>query len=86
MKLIAILLNFFLLVFCIFHALNGGTVRDASDIISMFLLYATSITSLGFFLLGGESWLGLYFKRKALEEKHKIPDLKKRVGYSVSSS
>jgi hypothetical protein len=41
------------------------------------LLFAAPISSLtALFFIGGESWLRLYLKRKALEEKQKIEKLR----------
>ena len=53
------------------HSINGV------DIFIYGVVFAAPLSSLVALLLkGGEGWLGLYFKRKALEERKKIEQLK----------
>lgn len=75
MKPIAIVLNLLLIAATIYlFATKGAPNKD--EIFIVIMLFAAPISSLvALSLKGGESWLGLYFKRKALEEKKKIEDL-----------
>jgi len=75
MKWVAVCLNVFLvLTVCYLLADKGLPRKDEVPMIAVFL--AAPISSLlALFMKGGESWLGLYFKRKALEEKQKIAKL-----------
>lgn len=53
------------------HSING------EDIFIYGVVFAAPLSSLVALLLkGGEGWPGLYFKRKALEERKKIEQLK----------
>lgn len=53
------------------HSINGV------DIFIYGVVFAAPLSSLVALLLkGGEGWLGLYVKRKALEERKKIEQLK----------
>ncbi|HEU0189110.1 MAG TPA: hypothetical protein VFQ97_03860 [Gallionella sp.] len=55
-------------------ASKGAPGKD--EIFLVVVLFAAPISSIvALSLKGGESWLGLYFKRKALEEKQKIKNL-----------
>lgn len=74
MKQIAIGLNIlFLLVVSWLTLHDSPNNWEAKDIFLAFMFFAVPISSLWALILsGGESWLGLYFKRKALEEKQKI--------------
>lgn len=75
MKWIAIGLNALLIVTVIYlFATKGAPGKD--EALLVILLLTAPISSLAALLLkGGESWLGLYFKRRALEEKLKIEKL-----------
>jgi len=75
MKLIAFGLNVLLIVTVLWlFATKGGPGKD--EIFLIVVLFAAPISSIvALSLKGGDSWLGLYFKRKALEEKQKIKKL-----------
>jgi len=78
MKWIAVGLNSLVIIFLIHRLIKYG-VPSASEDDFLFLLVflATPVTSLLVITrFGGDSWLGLYFKRKALEEKRKIEKLR----------
>ena len=78
MKLLAILSNLALMLFIgIMTAKKGWPLKDDSvSILLFFLLALTPLANLMYIFLGsGESWLGLYFKRKAMAEKKKIDEL-----------
>ena len=77
MRLLAILSNLALmLTIGIRTATKPWPLKD--DPVSLLLLLLFSLTPLAnliyIFLGTGESWLGLYFKRKAIEEKKKIDE------------
>ena len=75
MKWIAIILNVVLIVIVIYLLLTTKG-RDATDDVFFVVFFGAPISSLvALTLKGGESWIGLYFKRKALEEKQKIEKL-----------
>lgn len=75
MKLIAIGLNALLLLIMLYLFATKGA-PDKDETFQVIVLFAAPISSLvALFLKGGESWLGLYFRRKALEEKEKIKKL-----------
>lgn len=74
MRFIAIVLNILLLIVLIYLFFESPPKKEYVLVI---LLFATPLSSLIALLLkGSESWLGLYFKRKMLEEKNKIEKLK----------
>jgi hypothetical protein len=78
MALLAILSNLALmLTIGIRTATKDWPLKD--DPVSILLLFLVALTPLVnliyIFLRSGESWLGLYFKRKAMEEKKKIDEL-----------
>lgn len=75
MKLIAMALNVLLIVATIYLFATKGA-PNKNEIFLVIMLFAAPISSLvALSLKGGDSWLGLYFKRKALEEKKKIEEL-----------
>lgn len=75
MKLTAIILNLVLVATTIYLLISKG-VPDNEGLFFVSLLLSAPTTSLIALLLSDrESWLGLYFKRKALEEKKKIESL-----------
>ncbi len=75
LKTFVILGNVALLVFLFFLASNSGFENGNSML--LFLAIVSLIVLNIYFLLGknGECWIGLFLKRKALEEKKKIKDL-----------
>ena len=75
MKLAAIGLNVLLVITTLYlFATKGAPNKD--EIFLVVLLFAAPIMSVVVLSLeGGENWFGLYFKRKALEEKKKIEKL-----------
>ena len=75
MKWIAISLNLLLIVTAVYLVVTEGAPRK-DEVVLAALLFAAPVSSLvALFVKGGESWLGLYFKRKALEETRKIEKL-----------
>ncbi len=77
MKLSAILLNIALIVtFCFMTAKFGLPKIDEREFLLFLLIFVTPLINLLYiFFSKGESWLALYFKRKAMEEKRKIEKL-----------
>ena len=77
MKWTAVIFNLLLIAMVVFLIITEG-VPDGEDVFFVALLLAAPISSLFALLIGDEeSWIGLYFKRKALEEKNKIESLDK---------
>lgn len=75
MKWIAIVLNMLLIVTAVYLFATKGAPKKG-EVFLVGVLFAAPISSLiALFLKGGDSWIGLYFKRKALEEKQKIEKL-----------
>lgn len=74
MRIVAIVLNFFLLGTVTYLIVDNGVPSDGVWLLVMVI--AAPICSI-IALLGsrGDGWLALYFKRKALEEKKKIKSL-----------
>jgi len=77
MRIIAILLNIAVLLFFAYMITKEGLPKEGKDLIFifLFLLFTPLINLLYIFIRKEESWLTLYFKRKALEEKKKIEEL-----------
>jgi hypothetical protein len=77
MKQIAIGLNIlFLLVVSWLTLIDSPNNWDAKTVFLFFMFFAVPISSLlALIKSGGDNWLGLYLKRKALEEKRKIEQL-----------
>lgn len=75
MRFVAIGLNVLLLVTVLYLFFTKGA-PGKDEIFLVIIIFAAPIFSLlAIFLKGGESWLGLYLKRKALEEKRRIEEL-----------
>ena len=75
MKWLAIASNSILILTLGYLLASKGTPSD-EEIPIFFIFLATPILSLIALLnIGGNSWLGLYFKRKALEEQQRINKL-----------
>jgi hypothetical protein len=75
MKWVAIILNVLLVITisCLF--LIHGAPREG-EILLFALLFTSPISSIvALALNGSDTWIGLYFKRKALEEKQRIERL-----------
>jgi len=73
MRLLAIILNIVLIGTVIYPLFSDMKSVSGKDLGMAALLISAPIASLlSFYLQRGESWLSLYFKRKALEEKKKI--------------
>ena len=78
MKLAAIGLNVLLVLTILYLFATKGGAPKKDEIFLVVLLFAAPIISVvALSLEGGKSWLGLYFKRKALEEKKKIEKLER---------
>lgn len=81
MKIASTVLNIMLLGFVIFKLLEHGLPRtDENDFLPFLLFSATPIVTLYYLLFSSnrESWLQLYFRRKAAEEKQKLKQLEDR--------
>ena len=81
MKTIVIILDLIVCCFLIFTAIFEYGADYLLEMITLFLL--TILTILNIYLIyfkSDKSWLGLYFKRKALEEKKKIDKLNENKG------
>ena len=75
MKWIAIGLNLLLIMMVVYEFATKGA-PGKNEFFLVALLVAAPISSLvALSLKESESWLGLYFKRKRLEEKVKIENL-----------
>lgn len=75
MKYAAILLNLLLLGTAVFLTIKSG-MPSTDEYFIFFIILAAPIASLVALLVGHEkSLIGLYFKRKALEEQKKIEQL-----------
>lgn len=76
MKWIAIIINVILIIVVGYLVSIKGLPDTADDVFIVIVFFAAPITSLfALTLKDGDSWIGLYFKRKALEEKQKIAKL-----------
>jgi hypothetical protein len=75
MKWIAIGLNVLLILTVGYLFVSKGAPRE-DEWFLIVMLFAAPLSSLvALTYVGGESWVGLYFKRKALEEKQRIKNL-----------
>ena len=74
MRILAILLNIALIIFMSYMMINEKNMDSEEWIIFTFLM-SVAIVNIIVIFSKGESWLGLYFKRKRLEEQQKIEDL-----------
>jgi hypothetical protein len=74
MRTVAILFNLLLIGTVIFLLAKDG-VPKGNEVLLLIPLIFAPIFSLIAILGANESWLSLYFKRKALEEKQKIDQL-----------
>lgn len=81
MKVFAIILNVGVLVFVAFMCIYEG-VPEGDEIILLIPLFGIPLVNLWVigFRRKGDSWLGLYLKRKALEEQEKIEALSEDKG------
>lgn len=78
MKWIAVALNILLIVVVSTLVLSSSPSSEKDWLLAL-LFFATPIASLfALFLSTQESWLGLYLKRKALEEKKRIRELEQK--------
>jgi hypothetical protein len=75
MKWTAISLNVLLLLAFGYLFATKGAPREEELFLVIILLAAPLVSLIALTKFGGESWLGLYFKRKALEEKQRIRNL-----------
>ncbi len=79
MRIIAIFANIALLVFMCVEFSSFGFPTNAREVLLVSLATVAPIFSLIalFFAMKSESWLALFLKRKALEERKKIDELGK---------
>lgn len=79
MKTVAAILNVLLLVWCIILIVDEGVPSPSKETFYFLLfvvMFSTPIVTLPTLFLGaGQSWLSLYFKRKAAEERKRIAEL-----------
>lgn len=75
MKWIAIVLNVILIATIIYLSATKGGPDKESMFIFVLILAAPVFSIVALSLKVSQSWLWLYFKRKALEEKQKIEKL-----------
>ena len=83
MRILAILLNVLLICMGLFLLLveKSGDTKTAKLLIVYGLLFASPIASTAALFFSRErrgNWIGLYFKRKALEEQMRIDELNGR--------
>jgi hypothetical protein len=81
MRIVAIILNFILLVFFAYIVLRRGLPSGRETFDWMFIALINAVPLCNLFVLlrhrDSNNWLALYFKRKSLEEKKRILELKK---------
>jgi hypothetical protein len=81
MKILAILVNSFWLIFIALSLFKeDGTSKLPTESGETFLILLFSVTLINLLYIifwSGESWLALYFKRKIMEEKKRIEELSK---------
>jgi hypothetical protein len=79
MRIAAAILNTLLLVSCIVLIADEGIPSPSKETLGFLLfviMFSTPIvTVLTLFLGTGQSWLSLYFKRRAAEERKRIAEL-----------
>jgi hypothetical protein len=73
-RLVAFVLNLALACYVLYMLITEGAPRDEILLVSIFLAAPISAL-LALFTKGGESWLGMYIRRKTLEERKKIEKL-----------
>jgi hypothetical protein len=83
MKIVAIALNLAVLISSFIVGIEQGLFSPSGEgwwyCLWAFLLIVTSAVSIIMLVrLHGDSWLSLYFKRKALEEKQRIVEIDKK--------
>ncbi|MFI8979361.1 hypothetical protein [Ectopseudomonas khazarica] len=81
MKLLSILLNFALLMMVAFMLLEHGmpAPNDSDFFFALLAIAAPAITLYYLlFCVNSESWLQLYFRRKAAEEKQRLYELESK--------
>lgn len=77
----AILANLLLLVAVGFVLADEGIPNSPADGMIVAILIVAPVVSLAYCLLpSGNSWLGLYFKRKAMEEQRRMDALRQDNG------
>lgn len=77
-RLLAISLNIFLFGFILFISITQGFgLLEWWEFIWIILLFVSPVINI-LALINGNNWIGLYFKRKAMEEKNKISELEKK--------
>lgn len=79
MKVLAIILNISVLAFFIFIIFDPKSKINAEEIPIMILVFSTPIVNIIalYKQSAPDSWISLFLKRKALEEKQKIATLTK---------
>ena len=79
LKILTILGNTGILLFLVYFAITEGGLEKASDKLSFFAILILLVLNIYFVSKSGfreKGWIGLWFERKALEEKKKIKNLK----------
>jgi len=75
MRLVAIILNIALIGTVIFLISQDSRMSGKEIAMAALFLSAPIASLIAFYFNKGESWVSLYFKRKAMEEKAKIDKL-----------
>lgn len=75
MKWLAICLNVLLVVTVFYLFATDGAPHGGFIFLFVLMLGAPIFSIVALLLSGSESWIGLYLKRKSLEEKRKIDNL-----------
>lgn len=80
MRILAIALNILLFLMGIYLiAVEKTDSLSTEELLIYGVLFAAPISALAALILrGGDSWISLYFERKAMEERNKIDQLKGR--------
>ncbi|HCS27457.1 MAG TPA: hypothetical protein DIW43_08375 [Spongiibacteraceae bacterium] len=76
MKILAILANIALLILVAYILYEQGMPNGEEWMLFIPMTAAPILNMVALFANTEDSWLALYFRRKALEEKKKIEDLK----------
>lgn len=87
MKFVALLLNAALVCAVAYLVLFKTHFPHGEDLaLAILFVAAPVVSSLALLTLGGDTWVGLYFRRKALEEKQKIAALQSVAGKTEPST
>ena len=75
MRIPAIILNVGLLLYIAFMLAKHGVPKGEDLFFAALFTIVPIVNIFGLWNVGGDGWISLYFRRKALEERRKIDDL-----------